>query len=271
MTQTVALPTRREPHVCDVLIAERAPRLTGSFRRWPGRSSTSCSTTGPRCAAPRCGASRSAASGALDYITDLLDLKVRVDGPEQISATALRRSGRPGTQPASPTEWRCTTRSRRRRPTRYSSPTPTPCASRRAGRGGDPGRMGRDQAHPRKDPRHPERAPRRPSRPSAASSSSPPAGLARGSGRRRSPTPLGPNAAVPGPQVRRAGGADASRRPGLALSSISSTASRRSCGHHPVPRDAEQARKAFRLNGRASQLPPTRLERKKTRSRRPMA
>ena len=35
MTQTVAItPTRREPHVCDVLIAERAPRLTASLA-WP--------------------------------------------------------------------------------------------------------------------------------------------------------------------------------------------------------------------------------------------
>jgi hypothetical protein len=35
MTETASLTrTRREPHVCDVLIAERAPRLTRSLF-WP--------------------------------------------------------------------------------------------------------------------------------------------------------------------------------------------------------------------------------------------
>lgn len=88
MSQTVALtPTRREPHVCDVLIAERAPRLTGSVA-WPLVRPVLYKLLNYRAAVRMADAVRPlSGSGALDYMSDLLDLKVAVMNPERIPAT----------------------------------------------------------------------------------------------------------------------------------------------------------------------------------------
>lgn len=87
MTQTIALtPTRREPHVCDVLIAERAPRLTGSIA-WPVVRPILYKLLNYRAAVRMADAVRPlSGSGALDYMSDLLDLKVAVMNPERIPA-----------------------------------------------------------------------------------------------------------------------------------------------------------------------------------------
>ncbi len=79
-------PTRREPHVCDVLIAERAPRLTGSVA-WPLLRPLFYKLLNYRAAVRMADAVKGLpGAGALDYVHDLLDLKVSVMNPERIPA-----------------------------------------------------------------------------------------------------------------------------------------------------------------------------------------
>ena len=88
MTETATLmPTRREPHVCDVLIAERAPRLTRSVT-WPLVRPFLYKLLNYHAAVRMADAVRPlSGAGALDYMSDLLDLKVSVMNPERIPAT----------------------------------------------------------------------------------------------------------------------------------------------------------------------------------------
>lgn len=88
MTETVApTPTRREPHICDVLIAERAPRLTRSIA-WPLVRPFLYKLLNYRAAVRMADAVRPLPGpGALDYMSDLLDLKVAAMNPERIPAT----------------------------------------------------------------------------------------------------------------------------------------------------------------------------------------
>lgn len=84
---TAVAPALREPHICDVLIAERAPRLTGSWT-WPlvrpflykllnyGAARRMADAVAPM-----------SGTEALDYMSDLLDLKVSVMNGERIPAT----------------------------------------------------------------------------------------------------------------------------------------------------------------------------------------
>ena len=87
MTDTVALtPTRREPHICDVLIAERAPRLTRSLF-WPVVRPILYRLLNYRAAVRMADAVRPlSGAGALDYMSDLMDLKVSVMNAERIPA-----------------------------------------------------------------------------------------------------------------------------------------------------------------------------------------
>ncbi|MFJ6025325.1 GNAT family N-acetyltransferase [Brevundimonas sp. NPDC092305] len=83
---TAASPAVPEPHICDVLIAERAPRLTASAA-WPlvrpvlykllnyGAARRMADAVQPMSGAE-----------ALDYMSDLLDLKVSVLNPDRIPA-----------------------------------------------------------------------------------------------------------------------------------------------------------------------------------------
>lgn len=87
MSETVALtPTRPEPHICDVLIAERAPRLTRSIF-WPVIRPILYKLLNYRAAVRMADAVRPlSGSGALDYMSDLMDLKVSVMNPDRIPA-----------------------------------------------------------------------------------------------------------------------------------------------------------------------------------------
>ena len=88
MTETASLiRTRREPHVCDVLIAERAPRLTRSLF-WPVLRPAFYKLLNYRAAVRMADAVRPL-SGAetLDYMSDLMDLRVSVMNPERIPAS----------------------------------------------------------------------------------------------------------------------------------------------------------------------------------------
>ncbi|MDP2117392.1 MAG: 1-acyl-sn-glycerol-3-phosphate acyltransferase [Brevundimonas sp.] len=87
MTETVALmPTRREPHICDVLIAERAPRLTGSLF-WPVVRPAFYRLLNYRQAVRMADAVRPLTGAeTLDYMSDLMDLRVSVMNPERIPA-----------------------------------------------------------------------------------------------------------------------------------------------------------------------------------------
>ncbi|RZJ04047.1 MAG: acyltransferase [Brevundimonas sp.] len=84
---SAASPVLREPHICDVLIAERAPRLTGSFA-WPLVRPIFYKLLNYG-AARRMADAVKPLSGteALDYMSDLLDLKVSVMNPDRIPAT----------------------------------------------------------------------------------------------------------------------------------------------------------------------------------------
>jgi len=84
---SAASPALREPHICDVLIAERAPRLTGSFA-WPVVRPVLYKLLNYG-AARRMADAVKPLSGAeaLDYMSDLLDLKVSVMNPDRIPAT----------------------------------------------------------------------------------------------------------------------------------------------------------------------------------------
>ncbi len=88
MTETDTLaPTRREPHICDVLIAERAPRLTRSLV-WPLIRPLFYKLLNYRDAVRMADAVRPlSGSAALDYMSNLMDLKVAVMHPERIPAS----------------------------------------------------------------------------------------------------------------------------------------------------------------------------------------
>jgi len=80
-------PARTEPHICDVLIAERAPRLTGSAL-WPLVRPFLYKLLNYRQAVRMADAVRPlSGAGALDYMSDLLGLKVSVMNAERIPAT----------------------------------------------------------------------------------------------------------------------------------------------------------------------------------------
>ena len=75
------------PHICDVLIAERAPRLTGS-PLWPLARPFLYKLLNYRHAVRMADAVRPlSGAGALDYMSDLLGLKVTVMNPDRIPAT----------------------------------------------------------------------------------------------------------------------------------------------------------------------------------------
>ena len=73
-----------EPHIIDTLIAERAPRLTGS-RLWPLLRPAAYAVLGYRKARAMAGAiAPMGGRAAMDYVCDLLRLKVTVTGAERI-------------------------------------------------------------------------------------------------------------------------------------------------------------------------------------------
>jgi putative hemolysin len=75
------------PHICDVLIAERAPRLTRS-PLWPLARPFLYKLLNYRQAVRMADAVRPLSGAeALDYMSDLLDLKVTVMNPDRIPAT----------------------------------------------------------------------------------------------------------------------------------------------------------------------------------------
>lgn len=85
----ISAPTtgRPEPHICDVLIAERAPRLTASIV-WPAVRPILYKLLNYHQAVRMADAVKPlSGAGALDYMSDLLDLKVSVLNPERIPAT----------------------------------------------------------------------------------------------------------------------------------------------------------------------------------------
>ena len=80
-------PSRAGPHICDVLIAERAPRLTGS-PLWPLARPFLYRLLNYRHAVRMADAVRPLSGAeALDYMSDLLDLKVAVMNPDRIPAS----------------------------------------------------------------------------------------------------------------------------------------------------------------------------------------
>ena len=80
-------PSRAGPHICDVLIAERAPRLTGS-PLWPLARPFLYKLLNYRHAVRMADAVRPLSGAeALDYMSDLLDLKVAVMNPDRIPAS----------------------------------------------------------------------------------------------------------------------------------------------------------------------------------------
>lgn len=87
MTLAALTQTRPDPHICDVLIAERAPRLTRSVL-WPVIRPALYRLLDYRqavCMADAVGPLSGV--GALDYMSDLLDLRVSVMNPDRIPAT----------------------------------------------------------------------------------------------------------------------------------------------------------------------------------------
>lgn len=82
-----APPSRHGPHICDALIAERAPRLTRSAL-WPVARPFLYKLLNYRQAVLMADAVRPLSGAeALDYMSDLLDLKVSVMNPDRIPAT----------------------------------------------------------------------------------------------------------------------------------------------------------------------------------------
>lgn len=80
-------PPRAGPHICDVLIAERAPRLTRS-PLWPVARPFLYKLLNYRQAVRMADAVRPlSGTEALDYMSDLLDLKVTVMNRDRIPAT----------------------------------------------------------------------------------------------------------------------------------------------------------------------------------------
>lgn len=86
-TSPGAPPSHDGPHICDVLIAERAPRLTRSTV-WPVARPLLYRLLNYRQAVRMADAVRPLSGAeALDYMSDLLDLKVSVMNPDRIPAT----------------------------------------------------------------------------------------------------------------------------------------------------------------------------------------
>jgi putative hemolysin len=91
MTASAPIPPAASPdpapaHICDVLIAERAPRLTGSVA-WPVVRPFLYKLLNYRHAVRMADAVRPlSGAGALEYMSDLLDLKVSVLNPDRIPA-----------------------------------------------------------------------------------------------------------------------------------------------------------------------------------------
>ena len=86
-TEPFAVPTGRPDHVVDVLIAERAPRLTGSIV-WPLVRPMFYSVLGYRQAREMADAiTPLAGQAALDHVSNLLDLKVSSLNLERLPAT----------------------------------------------------------------------------------------------------------------------------------------------------------------------------------------
>ena len=82
-----ALPMKPQPHICDVLIAERAPRLTGSVI-WPLLRPALYRLLGYRHALAMADAVRDlSGQEAFDYLSNLLDLKLSVLNLDRIPAT----------------------------------------------------------------------------------------------------------------------------------------------------------------------------------------
>ena len=87
LTQTADLSGPETPHICDVLIAERAPRLTQSAA-WPVVRPLLYRLLNYRQAVRMADAVRPLSGAeALDYMSDLLDLKVSVMNHERIPAS----------------------------------------------------------------------------------------------------------------------------------------------------------------------------------------
>ena len=87
LTSPGAPPSHDGPHICDVLIAERAPRLTRSAL-WPVARPFLYRLLNYRQAVRMADAVRPLSGAeALDYMSDLLDLKVTVMNPDRIPAT----------------------------------------------------------------------------------------------------------------------------------------------------------------------------------------
>ncbi|WP_395649606.1 GNAT family N-acetyltransferase [Brevundimonas sp.] len=82
-----AAPTVREPHICDVLIAERAPRLTRSIA-WPVVRPFLYKLLNYKAARRMAdGVAGLSGQAAFDYMSDLLDLKVSTLNLDRIPAT----------------------------------------------------------------------------------------------------------------------------------------------------------------------------------------
>ncbi|MCS6626246.1 1-acyl-sn-glycerol-3-phosphate acyltransferase [Roseibacterium beibuensis] len=87
LTPPAAPPATEGPHICDVLIAERAPRLTESVA-WPVIRPFLYKLLNYRQAVRMADAVRPlSGSGALEYMSDLLDLKVTAMNAGRIPAT----------------------------------------------------------------------------------------------------------------------------------------------------------------------------------------
>lgn len=84
---STALPARRQPHIVDVLIAERAPRLTAS-PLWPVVRPALYAVLGYRAAVRMADAIQPlSGAGTFDYISDLLRLKVTTTHLDRLPAT----------------------------------------------------------------------------------------------------------------------------------------------------------------------------------------
>ncbi len=82
-----SVPASNEPHICDVLIAERAPRLTRSWA-WPIVRPALYKLLNYKAARRMAeGVKGLSGQGAFDYMSDLLDLKVSTLNLERIPAT----------------------------------------------------------------------------------------------------------------------------------------------------------------------------------------
>ncbi|HEX8471120.1 MAG TPA: 1-acyl-sn-glycerol-3-phosphate acyltransferase [Brevundimonas sp.] len=82
-----SVPDIAAPHICDVLIAERAPRLTGSWA-WPVVRPALYKLLNYKAARKMAdGVAGLSGQGAFDYVSDLLDLKVSTLNLDRIPAT----------------------------------------------------------------------------------------------------------------------------------------------------------------------------------------